>query len=87
MSTTCRVKECGRVIVWGVDEKGTRIPLDPQALVYRIKNFTGDTANIERAADCCVAHFAVCAAPQRFSKKQKTEMRVALDRARGGKDA
>ncbi len=81
MGDTC--KGCGRTIVWGVDGKGTRIPLDPRAPVYRMTGeFAGDMAHVNRDTMALVTHFATCPQADRFSKKGQTVIGAALEKAR-----
>ncbi len=57
---TPRCGRCGRKIVWGVDEGGTMIPLDPTPAVYEIKQRRNTKAYIERNRNAMVIHFATC---------------------------
>jgi hypothetical protein len=73
--STC--KGCGRDILWGVDEKGTRIPLDPRAPVYHVMAFDPETNTyaVERAGGSVptnyVSHFATCPKAKDFSRSTR----------------
>ena len=62
--STCR--DCGNAIVWGVDEDGKRIPLDPRASVYHVTAFdwVGQLYVVERIGPGepvhYVSHFWTC---------------------------
>ena len=72
--TSCREDKggCGRTIVWGIDAKGTRVPLDPSAPVYHVRGFDQATGlyEIERAGGDkpinYVSHFATCPKANHF---------------------
>lgn len=81
-------KGCGRTIVWGVSEKGIKIPLDPRAPVYRLTGeFAGDTAHVVRDAAALVTHFSTCSQASKFSKQGRTEMETAFRKAQREKPA
>jgi hypothetical protein len=74
---------CGNPIVWGIDEKGTRHPLDPRAPVYHVLQFDPDTKTyaVERAGGergvYYVSHFSTCPKANEFSshKPKQTDPR------------
>lgn len=70
-ATTCggpTRKGCGRPIVFALNDKGTRIPLDPAAPVYRVTGKTPEGVPvIERVRECAVSHFATCSMANHFS--------------------
>lgn len=74
---------CPKSIVWAINEHGKKIPLDPQAPVYRIVRFDQEAGAyiVERAgADVgsglnptnYVSHFATCSGASAASKKNRT---------------
>lgn len=72
-------KGCGKPIVWGCAEKGTKIPLDPRAPVYRMTGeFVGDTAHIRRDTMALVTHFSTCSQASKFSKKGRMDIAAAF---------
>lgn len=81
--TTC--KYCPKRIVWGIDEKGTRVPLDPVAPVYHVLQFDAASGSyaVERDGGIApdgtqkpvhyVSHFATCAGASKASKKNHAQ--------------
>ena len=75
-------KGCMKPIVWGRDEKGKVVPLDPKPPVYCVV----DTAepdetgvqSVMRVKDCFVSHFATCPNANDFSGSKKKSERDAL---------
>lgn len=71
---------CGKDIVWGVDEKGTRIPLDPRAPVYHVLSWdpVSKLYAVERAigekGTYQVSHFATCPMANNFSRSTRKAM-------------
>jgi hypothetical protein len=60
-------KGCGRPIIWGITEDGTRIPLDPKPPTY-VLEFTGERGvKVRRVRSVLVSHFATCPQASRFS--------------------
>ncbi len=74
---------CGKEIVWGKNEFGKKIPLDPRAPVYIIEGviIPGDfvpvsSAKTDSYQTAMVSHFATCPDANRFSaSKKKSEGR------------
>ena len=76
---------CPKKIVWGVDEKGTRHPLDPVAPVYRVVRWDQESGAyiVERAGAQVgaaefginpvnyVSHYATCPGASQASKKNR----------------
>ena len=67
--TTVPCKLCGRPIIWAVDRKGQRIPLDPKPAVYHVFVDNGVlVAERDRPSENMmgapmahlVSHFATC---------------------------
>jgi len=81
---------CGRRIVWGVKEDGTRIPLDPRAPVYRILGTNGrgealvELCPLERnLRDAMVSHFATCPGASEHSRAgEPDERQLPIDGAK-----
>lgn len=61
---------CGKKVVWGIDEKGHKIPLDPVPPVYDAAIGTNGTALVYRLKDAMVSHFATCRRANDFTKKR-----------------
>ncbi len=57
---TAPCKLCGKPIVWGKDDKGARIPLDPRAPVYAVRLMQGGAVDAMRDPESMVSHFATC---------------------------
>jgi hypothetical protein len=59
-------RDCGAPILWSVDDKGTRIPLDPRGPVYLVRSFDPRSRlyQIEPAGGArpggYISHRAVC---------------------------
>lgn len=61
---------CGKPIVWGQDEAGKRVPLDPRAPVYRLVQYDPQARlyAIERVTEGVhVSHFATCPKTDQFT--------------------
>lgn len=66
---------CGKKIVWGVDEHGTRIPLDPAVPIYTLSGFHAPNSGNRPAAEIARAkrdefmcsHFVTCSKANQFS--------------------
>jgi len=71
---TSQCKGCGREIVWGEDEGGRKIPLDPRPAVYVVvrKTPTGTELLAKRTSQAMVSHFVTCTAANKFSGSKKT---------------
>ena len=75
----CKEATCGREIVWGIDENGKRVPLDPVPPVYELLRFdpVEQAYAVERDGGIrpkhYVSHFATCTAPGRFSRKKEQD--------------
>lgn len=66
-------KGCHKEIVWGRDEKGTAIPLDPRAPVYKLGPVGANgEAEITRDHGAMVSHFATCSHANEFGKGRKS---------------
>lgn len=71
-------KFCGRPIVWGVDEKGTKHPMDPRPPVWHLMRYDEELRAfiVERAGGdnptCLVDHFATCPKASEASNKNRT---------------
>ena len=72
-SVVCR--GCRRLIVWGIDAGGQRIPLDPRPAIYRTtvskENPKRWKVSVVRDIDCMVSHFATCPKASAFSGTAK----------------
>ncbi len=70
-------KSCGKTIVWGVTEDGTKIPLDPSPPVYvitgKLQAYQGEGFQVERTKMSLVSHFITCPNASQHSKKNKKE--------------
>lgn len=67
--STC--KGCGKEIVWGQDDKGTKVPLDTKPPTWIIVgNHKDGTAKIVRSSGY-VSHFATCPKANDFSGKHR----------------
>jgi hypothetical protein len=81
-----KCKGCGRTIVWGVNEEGKRIPLDPSAPCYSVEDesIPGGSDAAERARVIMkgeanvrlyrlafVSHFATCPNANQFSGRNR----------------
>jgi hypothetical protein len=79
--STCR--GCGKEIVWGTTEEGTKIPLDPRAPVYSLgPRKIGESAAfgethgdqlVKRTSLAMVSHFATCPKASQFSASNKAK--------------
>jgi len=69
-TTSCRY--CGRPIVWAVDAKGTKHPLDAIAPAFRITGYDRATeeVRIERDDRAALSHWVTCAARDRVKADQ-----------------
>lgn len=80
-----KCKGCDAEIVWGIDEKGTRVPLDPRPPVYELLKFDPvvQAYAVERDGGerprHYVSHFATCPDANKFSKAKKQERREPPD--------
>lgn len=63
---TSLCRGCGKPIVWGTDENGKRIPLDPRAPVYLVVEGVNGY-ELKRVPQVLVTHFATCSKAQDFS--------------------
>ena len=88
--SVCRLpRGCGKTILWGVDEKGRRIPLDPHAPVYHVMSFNAATQTyaVERAGGerpiNYVSHFATCPKANEFSSSKQKDRLDPKSRAAG----
>jgi hypothetical protein len=76
MSTSARpgyslCKGCHKEILWAVDEKGTKHPLDTTPPTFVVVGYEKDgTAQVKRS-NGYVSHFATCAAAEHFSGKNR----------------
>ena len=73
-----KCKGCGADIVWGVDEKGARIPLDPRPAIYYVtedvsgrvtasRRFQREASSLAQAASLyAVNHFSTCPKASEF---------------------
>jgi hypothetical protein len=67
-----KCRGCGKKIVWGMDEGGKRIPLDPTPPVYaEIDRDADDNLIVKRDRNAMVSHFATCPQANRFSWSKK----------------
>ncbi len=71
-----KCKSCGKEIVWGVTEAGTKVPLDPSPAVYQIDSvdlaYQSD-CKVRRTKSAMVSHFITCPNATQHSKKNKKE--------------
>jgi hypothetical protein len=66
-------KGCSKEILWGVDSKGTRIPLDTTPPTYVVVGNEKDgTVKIVRSSGY-VSHFATCPKANEFSNTHKEQ--------------
>ena len=61
---TSPCRGCGKPIVWGVTEQGSKIPMDPKPPVYF---FDATKGLAERVYNAYVSHWATC--PEAFKAK------------------
>lgn len=66
--STCK---CGKTIIWGTDENGTKHPLDPVAPVYQGLPSEANNIKVIRLKQAWVSHFATCRFANDFSKKKE----------------
>lgn len=66
-------KGCGAKILWGADEDGKAIPLDPSAPVYE-----EDGSVIRRTRLAYVSHFKTCPQANQFSATKKANPQGSL---------
>lgn len=73
-----RCRSCGRSIIYGVDEKGTKHPLDVVVPTYRVLMDNGEPIlggpasafpEVRRTEATFVPHFATCPNASKHSKK------------------
>lgn len=65
---------CGKLIIWGIQENGVKVPLDPSAPVYVLleKQGPGRAQKIMRVPDeYMVSHFKTCPNANEFSRSRK----------------
>lgn len=67
-------KGCGKKIVWGIDENGKTIPLDPAPPIYMLACMTTRGQEVTRAPrnEYMVSHFSTCAKANDFSSSRQT---------------
>lgn len=73
-----KCRGCNKMVIWGVDDKGNVVPLDPVAPVYTLSGFPAakglaghkPAAEIARAKrdEFMVSHFATCPKASQFSR-------------------
>jgi hypothetical protein len=56
-------------MIWGVDSKGGKIPLDPLAAVYKVEEGDKGGVFVIRDKNYMVNHFATCPAVRAGSRK------------------
>jgi hypothetical protein len=74
-----RCRGCGKRVIWGTDDNGNRVPLDPSAPVYKVSGLPANTTDklqstkIARAEKTLfmATHFVTCAHVARFSSSKE----------------
>lgn len=63
---------CGAPIIWGVDEKGQRHPLDAKAPCYlAVQDVRG--VHVKRLREAFVSHFVTCPKRDEFRKPKPAD--------------